>query len=76
MYIGTIIIFDQMATILFDLSSTYSYVSFKFSLGFDLVYDLLHSPIHVSTSIGDFLIVTHVYHTYSIFFRISKPGWI
>lgn len=35
-----------------------------FSVGFDVVCNLLDVPGYVSTSIGDFVVVDRDYHTY------------
>lgn len=42
-----------MTFILFDLESTFSYIFVKFDLGLTLVCDILDSPVHVSTTIGE-----------------------
>lgn len=51
-----------MASILVDLGSTNSNVSVRFALGLDLFCDVLDSHVYVSTSIGDFVVVTYLYH--------------
>ena len=45
---------------LFDPGSTYSYVFVRFSSKFDMIYDVLDTPIHVSIPVGELVIVTHV----------------
>lgn len=55
MIIGTIVICDQMATILFDLDFIYSYVSISFALGLGAICDALDTTIHFSTPVGELL---------------------
>ena len=57
-----------MANVLFDLGSTYYYLSMIFSSKFYLVYDVIDSCIHVCTSLGESVIVTHVYRACPILF--------
>lgn len=57
-----------MATI-FYLGSTYSYVTIKFALQLELVYDLLDSLVYVSTLVGHSVVLNHVYCTFSILFK-------
>lgn len=52
-----------MTSVLFDLGSTYSYVSVKFSLGLNMICDILDNPIHVSILIGESVVMTHVSHS-------------
>ena len=33
----------------------------RFASGFEILFDLLDAPIHLSTIVGESLIVTHVY---------------
>lgn len=49
-----------MDTILFNLGSTYSYVYVKFTLGLDMVCDMVEIPVYVTILIGDTIIVTPV----------------
>lgn len=60
----TILFYDWTDSILFDVRLTYFYLSARFLLGIDL----LNSHVHVSTSIRDSMVVTHVYVVYSILF--------
>jgi len=57
-----------MASVLFDLGSTYAYISVKFSLGHDLIRDIFDALIDVSTPVEEFVVVAHVYHTCSVMF--------
>ncbi|WMV49908.1 hypothetical protein MTR67_043293 [Solanum verrucosum] len=71
---GTILVCDRMAIVLFDPISTYSYVSVQFALGFNVACNILDAPIHVSTLVGELVIVTHVYHPCPILF-IGFQTW-
>ena len=68
MITGTILVCDRMANVLFDPGSTYSYVSVRFSLDFDMICDILYAPIRVSIPVGELVIVTHVYRACPILF--------
>ena len=52
-----------MASVLFDLGFTFSYVSSSFATGLDLYCDLLDMPIRVSTPVGESVIVEKVYRS-------------
>ena len=56
----TILVFNRITDVLFDPGSTYSYVFVRFSSKFDMIYDVLDTPIHVSIPVGELVIVTHV----------------
>ncbi|XP_070015233.1 uncharacterized protein [Nicotiana sylvestris] len=47
------------ASVLFDLGSTYSYVSSYFASHLGVSRDSLSFPVYVSTPVGDFLVVDH-----------------
>ncbi|WMV59720.1 hypothetical protein MTR67_053105 [Solanum verrucosum] len=66
--ICTILVCDRMANVLFDPGSTYSYVSVSFSSDFDMICDILDTPIRVSTPVEESAIVTHAYHACPILF--------
>lgn len=55
--------------------SIYSYVSVSFALGLELIYDILDALIHVFTSVGESVVVTHVYRACSILF-IGFQTWV
>lgn len=63
-----------MGTILFDPRSTYYYVS-EFCLGFYMICNVLDIPILVSTTIGESVVVIHVYRAYSVLF-IRFQTWV
>ena len=46
-----------MASLLFDPGSTFSYVSSSFANVLNLHWELLDTPIRVSTPVGEFVIV-------------------
>lgn len=49
---NTILIYDQMANVLFDLGSSYSYVCVRFTSSFDMIFDILDDLFHISTPLG------------------------
>lgn len=59
---GTIFVSDRMATVFFDMGSTYPNISIIFSLSLDLTYDIIDAYIHVSTPVIEAIVVTNVYH--------------
>ena len=50
-----------MTFVLFDPSSTFSYVSSSFATGLNLHCELLDIPIRVSTPVDEYVIVENVY---------------
>lgn len=57
----TILVYNQMTSVLFDSSSAYFYVSVKFVLSFNMICDTLDNCDHVSTLVGESVVLTHVY---------------
>nr|XP_025884581.1 uncharacterized protein LOC112940524 [Solanum lycopersicum] len=57
---GTLFLCHQPATVLLDPGSTFSYVSIYFALRLGMRYESLEEPVHVSTPIGEFLVVDQV----------------
>ncbi|XP_070042822.1 uncharacterized protein [Nicotiana tomentosiformis] len=51
------------ASALFDLCSTYSYVSSYFASCLDMPRGFVDAPMHVSTHVGDFIMVDRVYQS-------------
>ena len=52
-----------MASVLFDLGSTFSYVSSSFATDLDLHCDLLDMPIRTSKPVGEPMIAKKVYRS-------------
>ncbi|XP_060182240.1 uncharacterized protein LOC132611898 [Lycium barbarum] len=60
---ATISVRHRPASVLFDPGSTFSYVSAYHSIGSYLTSDRLNMPIHVSTLVGDSVIVARVFQS-------------
>ena len=58
---GIISVCHRPGTVLFDPDSTYSYVSTYFAPSLDILCESIDLPIHVSTPIGDFVVVDRVH---------------
>ena len=56
----------QPATVLFDPGSTFSYVSIYFAPRLGMRSESLAEPVHVSTPIGEFLVVDQVLRSYLV----------
>ncbi|XP_015169874.1 uncharacterized protein [Solanum tuberosum] len=61
--IGIIPVCHRSASLLFDPGSTFSYVSTYFAVEFDMICDSMLVPIHVSTPVGEPLVVDRVYRS-------------
>ncbi|XP_070016045.1 uncharacterized protein [Nicotiana sylvestris] len=61
--IGTILVCDREASVLFDLGSTYSYASSYFAPYLVLPSDSLSIPIYVSTPVSDSIVVDQVHRS-------------
>ncbi|XP_070056164.1 uncharacterized protein [Nicotiana tomentosiformis] len=61
--IGIVTVFHIDASILFDPSSTYSYVSSYFASCLDMARDSLATLVHVFTPVGDSIMVDLVYQS-------------
>ncbi|XP_070056578.1 uncharacterized protein [Nicotiana tomentosiformis] len=60
---GIVPVFHRDVSVLFDPGSTYSYVSSYFSSYLVVPRDSLSALMCVSTPMGDFVMVDHVYHS-------------
>ncbi|XP_070013373.1 uncharacterized protein [Nicotiana sylvestris] len=61
--IGIVPICHRDASVLFDLGSTYSYVSSYFASYLGVSRDSLSSPVYVSKHVGDSIIIDRVYRS-------------
>lgn len=59
--IGVFLVCHYPTLVLFDLGSTYSYISVFYASRLVLAFEPLIVPMHVSTIIGDSLIVNNLY---------------
>lgn len=57
MVICTILIYDCIIVVLFNLGSIFSYISIRFSFGFDMVCEMLDTYMYMSTLVGVSIIV-------------------
>ena len=60
----TILVCDPMTNMLFLSGFYLFYLSVPLHLGFDIICDILYSPTHSFTPIGESLIAIHVYHDF------------
>ncbi|XP_070045746.1 uncharacterized protein [Nicotiana tomentosiformis] len=60
---GTISVCGRDASVLFDPGSTYSYVSSPFVHFLDIPRESLDTPVHVSTPVGDYVVVDRIYQS-------------
>lgn len=60
---------------LFDPELTFSFVSVYFSLGFDSISEIFSMPIHISTPVGDYLVVNQMYQSYIMTFS-GRKTWV
>ncbi|WMV54548.1 hypothetical protein MTR67_047933 [Solanum verrucosum] len=65
--IGIVLVHHQHASVLFDLGCSFPHVSTYFAIGFDMTSDCMLVPIHVSTPVGESLVVDRVYQSYLVF---------
>ena len=64
----TFVACDQMVNLLFNPGSTYSYVPLTSAFDFEMLCDILDGPIHISITLYESVIFTHVYHDFPILF--------
>ena len=69
---GNLLVYDCMASVLYDPGSTFSYVSSSFATGLDLYCDFLDMPIRVSTPVGESVVVEKVYRSSLVTFLGSN----
>ncbi|XP_070050557.1 uncharacterized protein [Nicotiana tomentosiformis] len=60
---GIVQVCHRDASVLFDLGSTYLYMSSYFAPYLDISRDSLSASVYVSMFVGDFIIVDHVYQS-------------
>jgi len=60
---GIVSVCHRDASVLFDLGSTFSYVSSYFAHYLGTPHESLTSYVHVSTPVGDTVVVDHVYQS-------------
>lgn len=58
--ICVILVCDQFASVLFDLRSTFSYMSTYYVVVFDLIYDSMPESVYVFTPVDETLVVDQV----------------
>lgn len=73
--IGIILIFYKSTAMLFDPGSTFFYVSIYFAFIFVSLCEDLVMPLHVSTSLGDPLLVSQVYQS-CVFTFVGSETWV
>ncbi|XP_070041029.1 uncharacterized protein [Nicotiana tomentosiformis] len=61
--LGVVYVCHRDASILFDLGSTYSYVSSYFAYCLDMPRVSLVTLVHISTTVGDYVMVDQVYRS-------------
>lgn len=71
----TLLICDRIATSLFNPKSTYYYVSTYFVVGLHMICESQDIHVHVSTLVGDFVIVYTIYHSCEVTLWVIRPGW-
>ena len=69
---GNHLVCDCMASVLFDIGSTFSYVSSSFATCLNLHCELLGMPIRVATLVGESVIVEKVYRSCLVTFAGSN----
>ncbi|XP_070005190.1 uncharacterized protein [Nicotiana sylvestris] len=65
---GIISVYSRDVSVLFDLGSTYSYVSSLFAHFLDLLRESLSTHVYVSTPMGDFVVVDQIYQSCAVTF--------
>lgn len=69
MIIDIILVFHRPEFVLFDLGFAFSYIYTCFIVGFDMMFDFMFVSIHVSTVVGESLVVKSSVSIMSRFFR-------
>ncbi|XP_070003676.1 uncharacterized protein [Nicotiana sylvestris] len=69
---GIISVYSRDASVLFDPGSTYSYVSSLFAYFLVIPCKPLGTPVHVSTPVGDSVVVDQIYWSYVVTFCVFE----